>query len=133
MEEVVKWAGRSDPLEEITLLIARATEARAAQAEKSRAFSEIVNRFQDLAFGCAYAMLGDFHLAEDAAQEAFIAAWRNLEQLRQPAAFPGWFKRIVMTQCHRLTRRKCFPTVVLDLVAVIPAAGYLPSAYDLQE
>jgi uncharacterized protein len=120
-------------LEEISLLIARATEARAAQAEKSRAFSEIVSRFQDLAFGCAYAILGDFHLAEDAAQEAFIAAWRNLEQLRPPAAFPGWFKRIVLTQCHRLTRRKCFPTVGLELMAEIPAAGDLPAAYELQE
>jgi RNA polymerase sigma-70 factor (ECF subfamily) len=32
-------------------------------------------RFQHLAFGAALALLGDFHQAEDAAQEAFLGAW----------------------------------------------------------
>src|SRR5579872_1407159 len=79
-----------ESVEEIQHLIDRATAARAAQAEKHRAFGEIVRRFQDLAFGCAYAILGDFQLAEDAAQEAFLTAWRNLDQLRKAEAFPGW-------------------------------------------
>jgi RNA polymerase sigma factor (sigma-70 family) len=108
-------------LQEISQLIAKATAAQAAQAEKSHAFGEIVQRFQDLAFGCAYAVLGDFHLAEDAAQEAFITAWRNLGQLRTSEAFPGWFKRIVLTQCNRLTRGKKLDTVSLDAIADIPA------------
>jgi DNA-directed RNA polymerase specialized sigma24 family protein len=75
--------------EEVGRLIATATAARAARSEKDRAFGAIVRRFQDLAFGYAYALLGDFHLAEDAAQEAFITAWRHLDQLRTPEAFPG--------------------------------------------
>src|SRR5215467_3480291 len=104
----------AENVEEIRHLIDRATAARAAQAEKHRAFGEIVRRFQDLAFGCAYAILGDFQLAEDAAQEAFLTAWRNLDQLRKPEAFPGWFKRIVLTQCNRLTRGKRLDTVSLD-------------------
>ena len=93
-------------MNEIGLLVSSATAVRAAQAEKSQAFTEIVYRFQDLGFGCAYSVLGDFHLAEDATQEAFITAWRNLDQLRKPEAFPGWFKRIVLTQCNRLTREQ---------------------------
>jgi uncharacterized protein len=108
-------------LDEISALIARATAAQAAQTEKSQAFGEIVQRFQDLAFGCAYAVLGDFHLAEDAAQEAFLTAWRHLDQLRQPAAFPGWFKRIVLTQCNRLTRGKKLALVSLDALLDVPA------------
>jgi uncharacterized protein len=108
-------------LEEISTLIARATAAQSAQTEKSQAFAEIVYRFQDLAFGCAYAVLGDFHLAEDAAQEAFITAWRHLDQLRQPAAFPGWFKRIVLTQCNRLTRGKKLDLVSLEAIVDVPA------------
>jgi len=47
-----------------------------------------------MAYAYAYAMLGDFYLAEDAAQRAFISAWRKLGQLRQPEAFPGWFRRV---------------------------------------
>jgi RNA polymerase sigma factor (sigma-70 family) len=43
-------------------------------------------------------------LAEDAAQDAFLLAWERLDQLREPAAFPGWIRRLVVTQCHRRLR-----------------------------
>jgi hypothetical protein len=51
--------------------------------ERSRAgdldaYGEIVRRFQDMACGYAYALLGDFHLAQDAAQEAFVQGYRSL-------------------------------------------------------
>jgi uncharacterized protein len=115
-------------VQEIGALIDRATAVRAAESEKHRAFNEIVRRFQDMAFGCAYAVLGDFHLAEDAAQEAFLTAWRNLDQLRTPEAFPGWLKRIVLTQCNRLTRGKRLDTVPLDAVYGLPAEEPEPFA-----
>jgi RNA polymerase sigma factor (sigma-70 family) len=57
-----------------------------------------------MTYGYAYAILGDAHLAQEAAQEAFIAAYQNLAQLRESAAFPGWLRRIVFTRCNRLTR-----------------------------
>ena len=107
-------------LDSVGTLIDRAVAVRAAHAEKSDAFGEIVRRFQDMAFGCAYAVLGDFYLAEDAAQEAFLSAWRNLDQLREPKAFPGWLKRIVLTQCSRLTRNKALDVVPLDLIEDAP-------------
>src|SRR2546421_3950958 len=75
-----------------------------------------------MAYACAYAVLGDFHLAEDAAQEAFISAWQKLDQLRQPEAFPGWFRRIVLTECNRLTRGKRLPTTLLNDGVKIPSA-----------
>ena len=109
-------------MEEIGELIARATAERGARNEKGAAFAAIVRRYQDFAFACAYAFLGDFHLAEDAAQESFLSAWRNLDQLRKPEAFSGWFKRIVFTQCDRLVRNKQLSTVMLDAVAELPAA-----------
>lgn len=118
-------------MDEICQLVTRATEARAARGEKNQAFAALVRRFQDFAFACAYARLGDFHLAEDAAQEAFLSAWRNLDQLRKPEAFPGWFKRIVFTQCDRLTRNKQHATVMLDAVGELPAA--LPEPAQLVE
>ncbi len=46
-----------------------------------KAFEQIVVRFQDMAYGYSYSILKDFHLAEDAAQEAFIEAYRQLPQL----------------------------------------------------
>ncbi len=121
-------------MEKISLLIAKATAERAARTDKGSAFGEIVREFQDLAFGCAYAVLNDFHLAEDAAQEAFITAWRHLDQLTTPEAFPGWFKRIVLTQCNRLTRAKRLPTVLLENITDVPARDADPhAAYEGKE
>ena len=45
---------------------------RQAQDGDVDAYGQLVRRFQDMAVGYAYTVLGDFYLAEDAAQEAFI-------------------------------------------------------------
>jgi len=101
-------------VKQIRELIIEATAAESSTSEKQESFREIVTRFQDLAYGCAYALLKDFWMAEDVAQEAFITAWQKLGQLRQPEAFPGWFKRIVLNECHRLTRGKRLQFVALE-------------------
>ena len=48
-------------------------------SERHTAFAELVLRFQDFAFACAYAELKNFFLAEDAAQSAFITAWLKMD------------------------------------------------------
>lgn len=78
------------------------------------AYEAVVRRFQDMAVGYGYSLVRDFQLAEDAAQEAFFEAYRNLDKLREPAAFPGWFRRIVFKQCDRITRNKSFAMIPLD-------------------
>lgn len=75
------------------------------QRGESERFSELVTSFQDMAVGYAYSILGDIHLAEDAAQEAFFDAYRHLSDLREPLAFPSWLRRIVFKHCDRRTRR----------------------------
>lgn len=69
-------------MEDLRSLVAR------SKSGELEAYGVIVRRFQDMAAGYGYALLGDFHLAEDAAQEAFIEAYQDLEKLREPAAFP---------------------------------------------
>lgn len=88
-----------------------------AQAGDRDAFAEVVERFRDNAHARAYAVLGDHQLAEDAVQEAFAEAFFNLEKLREPAAFPGWFKRIVIKRIDRLIRGKKISTASLDVLA----------------
>ncbi len=78
------------------------------------AYEIIVRRFQDMAVGYGYSILRDFQLAEDAAQESFLEAYRNLDKLREPGAFPGWFRRIVFKQCDRITRNKSVAIIPLD-------------------
>ncbi|HTZ54098.1 MAG TPA: RNA polymerase sigma factor [Candidatus Acidoferrum sp.] len=48
------------------------------------------------AYRLAYAVLGDQHAAEDAAQEACLVIYRTIPSLRAPSAFAVWFYRIVV-------------------------------------
>ena len=88
-----------------------------AQSGDLEAFAQLVHRFQHMAFGYAYAILHDAQDAEDVSQDAFVEAYRSLADLREPAAFPGWLRRIVHKYCDRTTRRRRSPTVPLDTIA----------------
>lgn len=101
-------------MKDVDNIVVRAVDPNSPQAARREAFGELVIRFQDMAFGCAFAVLGDAYLAQDTAQEAFVVAWQKLSQLREPAAFPGWFKRIVLTQCNRLMRGKRLQILPLE-------------------
>src|SRR4051812_7110747 len=96
-----------------------------SEAGRDEAFGQLIQRFEGRAYRWAFDILQDSHLAEDAVQEAFISAYEHLGQLKDPSAFPGWFKRIVLSQCTRLMRRKDFTADALDDSA--PAAEPDPS------
>jgi len=112
----------------VDTLIAQATDAAEPAQKRLRAFEELVRRYQDMAYGYACALLGDTHLAQDAAQEAFIVAWRRLNDVRTAEAFPGWLRRVVHTQCDRMTRGKRLPTAPLEHAADVRSAGLTPGA-----
>lgn len=99
---------------------------RAAQQGDREAFERIVERFQDMAYAGAYAMIEDAQLAEDVAQEAFIEAYLNLSKLREPAAFPGWFRRIIFKQGDRQTRGKRLMFSPLEAAGDVIDAGREP-------
>lgn len=97
----------------------------AAQTGSPEAFGLLVARFQNMAYAYAYAILGDFDLAQDVAQEAFVDAYQVLPALREPFAFPAWLKRIVYKHCDRIKRRKQHPTIPLEYIEqfVLPQPG----------
>src|SRR5450432_2594262 len=74
--------------------------------QREEAFGELIAQFESVAQNWAYNALGDLQIAQDVVQEAFLTAYLKLDQLRDPAAFPAWLKRIVLTYAHRVTRRK---------------------------
>ena len=111
-------------MKDVQDIVLTAADPNNPPAARREAFGELVIRFQDMAFACAFAVLGDVYLAQDTAQEAFVVAWQKLGQLREPAAFPGWFKRIVLTQCNRLTR--CKHLQILPLEAGVNASSNDP-------
>lgn len=79
-----------------------------------RAYAVVVGRFQSMALTYAYSILGDYQQAEDVVQEAFVKAFECISQLSNPAAFPGWFRRILFTCCDRVIRQRKLATVPLN-------------------
>jgi RNA polymerase sigma factor (sigma-70 family) len=107
--------------------IVRAQDEAAGLKERHQAFAEVVRRFHGMAYAYAHAYLGDRREAEDAAQEAFVTVWLQLSKLRDAATFPAWLRRIVVTQCCRLTRRKQLASVSLDHALHIVSDEFEPA------
>ena len=68
----------------------------AAQAGDRAAFSELVRRREGWLRALLRRLCGHAAEADDLAQEAFLRAWRRLHDLRQPAAFAGWLRRLAV-------------------------------------
>ena len=78
------------------------------------AFNELVLEHQGLVFNLCLRQLGQRQAAEDAAQEAFVSAWRNLGGLR--GLFRPWLLRIAANACtDELRRRGRRPQSSLDV------------------
>ena len=90
---------------------------RRGQTGDQGAFGQLVERFQEEAYGLAYYHLGHREDALDAAQQAFLAAYLHLDSLTDPARFGGWLARIVANECLRWHRRRR-PTLSLDVPAL---------------
>ncbi len=80
------------------MLIARAVRGDSA------AYEEIVKRYQQVAFRTAYVVTGSAPDAEDAAQEAFVKAYRALDRFRPDAPFRPWLLRIVANEARNRVR-----------------------------
>src|SRR5688572_22214532 len=76
-----------------------------AVSEDHEAFGEIVKRWERKIFALCFGMLGREDEARDAAQETFIAAYRNLSNFRGDAKVSSWLHRIAVNQCLTVKRK----------------------------
>ncbi len=76
-----------------------------AISENPNAFGEIVKRWERKIFALCFGMLAREEEAKDAAQETFIAAYRNLKSFRGDAKVSSWLHRIAVNQCLTTMRR----------------------------
>jgi RNA polymerase sigma-70 factor (ECF subfamily) len=63
----------------------------------------------DAVYRLSFAILGDEADARDAAQDTFVAAWRQIGRLRDPDRFDAWLQRIAVNAArmtHRARRRR---------------------------
>lgn len=74
--------------------------------QRHDAFDQLVLRFQDMVIACTYDIAGDFHQAQDLAQETFLSAYLELDTLRQPAALAGWLRQIARRKALRAVEQQ---------------------------
>jgi RNA polymerase sigma factor (sigma-70 family) len=104
-------------------LIAQARRGDAA------AYSTLVRRHQDVAFRTAMLITGHAQDAEDAAQEAFVKAWRALGRFRAGEPLRPWLLTIVANEARN--RRRAAGRrehLALRAAAALPAAAGEPPA-----
>ena len=92
------------------------------------AFDQLVRAHQDIAFRTAWLVCGSSADAQDAAQEAFVKAWRALGRFRQGAPFRPWLLAIVANEARnrrRASGRRA--RLTLQLAEERPSGGAAPS------
>jgi RNA polymerase sigma-70 factor, ECF subfamily len=77
----------------------------AARRHEARAFEALMRRYNRRLFRVARSILGDSAAAEDAVQEAYINAFRHLDQYQPVGSFGAWLTRIAINEALMLRRR----------------------------
>ncbi len=77
----------------------------AAKRGSERAFEQLVRANEKKVYTLCLRMCGDPADAEEAAQEAFLAAWKGLPSFRGDSAFSTWLHRLAANACIDLLRR----------------------------
>lgn len=89
----------------------------AARRGDVESFNALVRLYEGRVYNLCYRMLGDADSAADAAQEAFLSAYRNLRSFRG-GSFRSWLLRIATNACYdSLRARKRRPAVSLEASA----------------
>ena len=70
------------------------------------AFTQLVDLDGDRCYAIAYRILRDVERAQDAVQQAFLLAWRELPRLRDPERFSPWLQRLLVNACYEEHRRR---------------------------
>jgi RNA polymerase sigma-70 factor, ECF subfamily len=74
-------------------------QAKQGDETSAAAFGQLVRHYQTTVFNVAYRLLGRRVEAEDAAQEAFLRAYRALNRFDVTRPFAPWIKRITVNLC----------------------------------
>jgi RNA polymerase sigma-70 factor (ECF subfamily) len=97
---------------------------RAVLAGDTEAFGPLVTRYQEVVCRLVLSAVRDFAAAEDITQETFLTAFRRLAQLRDPARFPAWLRRIAQNAARMWARKQQYQqSPADDAEAVEPEAG----------
>ena len=107
---------RPPPITERARLVAAALRGDRA------AFGELVEPELSSGLGAAIVVTRSHADGADALQEALLAAWQGLDKLRDPVAFPAWFRTHVVRAAMRVAKRRG-RVLELDVEAADPHGG----------
>lgn len=116
MEVVLEPVANEDPV--------TARLVRAAITGDREAFATLVQPHLATALGAAAVLTRSHADASDAVQDALLAAWQGLDRLRDPVAFPAWFRtHVIRAALRHAGRRGRVREVDLDDAAGIAGGG----------
>jgi RNA polymerase sigma factor (sigma-70 family) len=73
------------------------------------AFDTLVERYKQVVYGVCVSLLGDFALAQDLAQDAFLKAFQHVHRLAMPERFGNWLCIIARNECRLYLRQAHAP------------------------
>ena len=91
-----------------------------AQGGDVEAYARLVEATQRMVQGVAFSVLRDSTTAQDATQQAYLRAFRRLNDLQEPAAFAGWLRRIAITVALNMRRATRMTLLTLDDIPDVP-------------
>ena len=106
-----------------TIAITDAELLEASRRGERGAFGALVERYQHMVCAITYSRTRDQALSEDVAQETFIAAWKQLDQLREPGRLRSWLCGIARNLARKARRRSDRETPIEEPIV---AAGESP-------
>jgi RNA polymerase sigma factor (sigma-70 family) len=81
------------------------------------AFAELMREYNRRLYRLARATLRDDAEAEDALQEAYLAAYRSMDQFRGDSSLATWLSRLVLNECFGRLRRGARRQKVIPMVS----------------
>lgn len=106
---------------------------RRCRAGERDAFAHLVRRHQASVLALCYRMTGSREDAADAAQQAFLQAYRRLETYDPAQPFRSWLMKIAANESIALMRRRGRLKEIADDEALNRAAASGPDAHSLVE
>lgn len=101
-------------------------------AGSREAFGLIVGRYQSLVCALTFCATGSVSRSQDLAQDTFVAAWRQLAELREPAKLRGWLcgiaRNLINADRRRLGREPAHRAETFDGTGKLAAEDPSPPA-----
>ncbi len=102
-------------------------------AGDENAFSMLVRKYQKPVHALVWRKIGDFHIAEEITQDAFLKAYKELATLKKQHRFARWLSVIATRGCIEWLRKKRLPTQSLEDTSHAQLEKATYSGYVIQE